>query len=121
MQRITPNKLLFNIVLFTALFLSGMGAAFAEMRPGDVISLCHREATKPPYTIQTVTIDENGRHGHEGSSHGGDVIPAPAAGCPNDASGTSTTGTPEPVTMLLLGAGLVGVGYITRRAGRQYN
>lgn len=63
------------------------------------VTLCHatRSATNP-YVV--ITIDENGLHGHDG--HDGDIIPAPAGGCPvaaatppaTAATTTTTTTTP---------------------------
>jgi hypothetical protein len=43
------------------------------------ITICHAtgSATNP---FVEITIDENGLHGHDG--HDGDIIPAPAGGCP---------------------------------------
>ncbi len=35
--------------------------------------------------------------------------------------GASTTPTPEPITMLLFGTGLAGVGYVRRRFGKDKN
>jgi uncharacterized surface protein with fasciclin (FAS1) repeats len=46
---------------------------------GEKITICHHTGSeKNPYV--EITIDINGLHGHE--NHSGDIIPAPAGGCP---------------------------------------
>jgi hypothetical protein len=52
------------------------------------ISICHATASqKNPYNL--ITVDVHGLAGH--SKHEGDIIPAPAEGCPNG----DVTPTPE--------------------------
>jgi len=54
------------------------------------ITLCHATGSETnPYV--EITISYNGLHGHE--DHAGDIIPAPAGGCP---AGSSPTNTPKP-------------------------
>lgn len=54
---------------------------------GDKVSICHATGSETnPYV--EITISENalnGDHGH--ASHEGDIIPAPAAGCPEGSKG----------------------------------
>jgi hypothetical protein len=81
------------------------------------ITICHATgSTSNPY--ETITVSDNGK-AHQG--HAGDLIPAPAGGCPGPAGGSTPTPTPspvpEPMTMLLFAAGLAGVGYAARRLG----
>jgi hypothetical protein len=80
-----------------------------------VVTLCHatRSETNP---YESVTVSDNGK---SHAKHFGDISPAPAMGCPS--GGTSPTANPEPVTMLLFGAGLSGVGYIARRRRAKQN
>ena len=45
----------------------------------DKVTICHATgSTKNPYNLITVSV--NGLNGHD--KHAGDIIPAPAAGCP---------------------------------------
>ena len=61
------------------------------------VTLCHAtESATNPYVV--ITISENGLHGHDG--HEGDIVPAPADGCPAPAAAppsTTTTTTPASV------------------------
>src|SRR5687767_38727 len=70
------------------------------------VTICHatRSATNP---YEMVTVSDNGR-AHAG--HGNDINPAPATGCPAG-EGPAPTASPEPVTMLLFGAGMSGIAY----------
>ena len=46
---------------------------------GDTITICHATSSeKNPYNEITVSV--NGLNGHD--KHEGDIIPAPAGGCP---------------------------------------
>lgn len=76
------------------------------------VSICHSTGSNTnPYEITTVSTNGNAH-----LNHPEDLIPAPVAGCPGAAPQPSPT--PEPVTMLLFGSGLVGVGYLTRRRAK---
>lgn len=66
------------------------------------VTLCHATGSATnPYVV--ITIDENGLHGHD--DHEGDIVPAPAGGCPvapatpptTTATTTTTTTTPTNV------------------------
>src|SRR5206468_1896234 len=47
--------------------------------PADKITICHATGSESnPYT--EITISENALKGHDG--HQGDIVPAPAGGCP---------------------------------------
>jgi hypothetical protein len=83
-----------------------------------VLTVCHLTSSETnPY--ETLTIPESALPAHQ--AHG-DIYPVPANGCPTANGGgtpTPTPGaTPEPITVLLLGAGLAGVGYASRRLRR---
>ena len=78
--------------------------ASPEGRDGDrarpepaKVTLCHATGSATnPYVV--ITISENGLHGHDG--HEGDIVPAPAGGCPAPAAAppsTTTTTTPASV------------------------
>jgi hypothetical protein len=60
-----------------------------------------------------IDISDSGYNGHV--MHGD--LPANGGVCPG--GGGTPTATPEPITMLLFGAGLAGVGYAKRRMGRK--
>jgi hypothetical protein len=80
------------------------------------ITICHATQSKQnPYN--TIEVSDNGK-AHR--NHSGDIIPAPANGCP-DFGGNPPTGVPEPVTMLLFGIGAVATGYVARRFKRKGN
>lgn len=87
---------------------SSLSGTRRQTTRAEVESICHATGSNEnPY----VTVTDNGK-GH--LRHDGDIIPAPAAGCPTG-QGTSPTANPEPVTMLLFGAGMSGVAYVARR------
>ena len=88
-----------SLIGLTMLFGSVMtGQAFSDPGQGgeqgnqaDKVTLCHATGSETnPYAV--ITIDENGLHGHD--DHEGDIIPAPAGGCP----GPTTTTTAPTVT-----------------------
>ena len=57
-------------------------SAPANAGPDDKISICHATGSDSnPYT--EITISENGLNGHNAQGvHDGDIVPAPAGGCP---------------------------------------
>lgn len=78
-------------------------------------AICHREGdgSYQLNTVSTSAVDAHLAHGDSypedgaclsGTTGGGDVEPG---------------ATPEPITMLLFGAGLAGIGYATRRRARR--
>src|SRR5215204_2408996 len=80
-------------------------------------TICHREGPpEAPTAYHLITVatqaifDAHVAHG--------DVLPNLAGACPaiggND-PGTNPNAVPEPLTILLFGTGLAGVGYATRR------
>lgn len=96
-----------------ALGLAAASFAFGQ----ESVTFCHAtgSASNPYNTITTSNEGEINGHRH----HEGDIIPAPAGGCPTEGGTTTPTSVPEPITMLLFGAGLAGVGYAKRRMGRK--
>lgn len=74
------------------------------------VTICHATMSATnPYVIETVAAASLTAH-----LAGGDVYPLNGA-CPGSIGGGSPAATPEPITMLLFGAGLAGVGYAVRR------
>ena len=70
------------------------GRSDAPGRPAEApakVTLCHATGSVTnPYVV--ITISENGLHGHDG--HEGDIVPAPAGGCPAPAAAPPSTPTP---------------------------
>ena len=62
-------------------------SAPANAGPDDKISICHATGSDTnPYT--EITISENGLNGHYAQGvHDGDIVPAPAGGCPRGDNG----------------------------------
>ena len=62
------------------------------------ITICHRTSSESNPFV-TITIDQNGLNGH--MHHRGDIIPAPAGGCPGRPIPTpAPTCTPTPTPIL---------------------
>jgi len=75
------------------------------------VAICHREGTGD-YHLNTVSENAVAAHIAHGDTF------ANGGACPSGRGGEDDGqpgGTPEPVTMLLFGAGLAGIGYATRR------
>jgi len=65
---------------------------YAPQTQADKITLCHATGSMTnPYVEITVAM-AGATHGH--AKHSGDIIPAPAAGCPQSASATATFSVP---------------------------
>ena len=62
-------------------------SAPANAGPDDKISICHATGSDSnPYV--EITISENGLNGHYAQGvHDGDIVPAPAGGCPGGDNG----------------------------------
>ena len=58
---------------------------------GKKVSICHATGSdRNPYVL--ITVNENALKGHGG--HAGDIIPAPAGGCPTGGTGPASPGSP---------------------------
>ena len=88
-----------------------------EFGTGGTLTLCHATGSREnPYV--TITVSDNGE-AHR--NHPADIIPAPAAGCPGPSGpggDDPPSPVPEPVTMLLFGAGVAAAGYAARKFKR---
>ena len=103
-KRIIQNFLIAASLVAVLVFA---GSAFAQH---EQITVCH---TTGNGIFELTPIDDSSLQGH--LQHG-DIYPVPANGCPSGTTPTPAPGaTPEPITILLFGAGLTGVGYATRR------
>jgi len=91
-----------GVGLAAVLFLS----ATIMAQPEPKVVICHRDQGEPVYTLNEVAVSSVPAH----FANHGDYYPVDGS-C--ELGGT--TGTPEPITMLLFGAGLAGVGYAARR------
>jgi hypothetical protein len=107
---------LLSVVVF---FVSGVNGQSSKesslglsMERKQAITICHSTGSKEnPY--ETLVVSDNGE-AHKG--HPADLIPEPAGGCPGPGGGDGgPVPTPEPLTMLLFGAGVAGVGYAARK------
>ena len=77
-----------------------------------MLAVCHATGSKEnPY--ETLLVKDNGV-AHQ--SHPGDIVPVPAEGCPSAGPQGPAEPVPEPVTMLIFGAGVAAVGYAARRS-----
>jgi hypothetical protein len=85
------------------------------LRSGErdgMLAICHATGSKEnPY--ETLLVRDNGV-AHQ--NHAGDIIPAPAEGCPSAGPHVPGEPVPEPITMLIFGAGVAAVGYAARRS-----
>lgn len=88
------------IILVLAVSISSIALAKNNDKGHIPITICHRTGSESnPYV--TITIDQSGLNGH--MHHQGDIIPAPAGGCPGRNQPTPTptpTCTPTPTPTL---------------------
>jgi hypothetical protein len=113
MPRKTLHAALLSVALLVGLSasaISGQGTKSQGTKGGEggQVPLCHAtgSSTNPFVLISPGDPSYNAHFAH------GDV---PAV---NGVCGGTPSGVPEPITMLLFGAGLAGVGYAKRRMGR---
>src|SRR5215217_5713964 len=85
-------KRTFRIILVVLTIFSLSLSAYAlvektnDQDNGDKVTICHKTGSaNNPYVEITVSVN-GATHGH--SKHAGDLIPAPAGGCPGTANGT---------------------------------
>ena len=80
-------KKVFAAAGIAGLALLTISAVPAAATPDDKISICHATGSESnPYV--EVTIDEHGLNGHYARGvHDGDIVPAPAQGCPGGDKG----------------------------------
>ena len=102
MSRKTLRMSLLSIALVVG--LSAVSVVMAQTNP----PLCHANQGTSGFTI--IFADNAAYKAH--AMHGDQ----PAV---NGQCGGAPTGVPEPITMLLFGAGLAGVGYAKRRMSRK--
>jgi hypothetical protein len=107
-----------GLVLFLTLTMNaptaqGQSRTRSLMMQEGIRDVCHATGSREnPYEL--VKVSDNGE-AH--LRHPADIMPAPADGCPGP-SGVEPNGpepVPEPLTMLLFGAGVAGAGYAARR------
>jgi hypothetical protein len=73
------KRVLFSLLVLTALV--GLGSAAAKAPPkGPRVTLCHRTASASHPYVRITVASRASLLGH--MRHAGDIIPAPAAGCP---------------------------------------
>jgi len=95
--------------LLSIFVLSGVGSV-SPSYGADKVVICHATSSASnPFVINEVAASAVPAHIRHG-----DVYPT-AGVCPGGLEGGPTAATPEPITMLLFGAGLAGVGYVARR------
>ncbi|HSJ87336.1 MAG TPA: hypothetical protein VK909_09020 [Anaerolineales bacterium] len=95
-------KRTFRIILVVLTIFSLSLSAYALMEKtndrddgdnGDRVTICHKTGSaNNPYVEITVSVN-GASHGH--SKHAGDLIPAPAGGCPGTANGTGEGDTED--------------------------
>ena len=84
-------------------------ATVSEAQDTRKITLCHATGSASnPFVLEEIAVRAASVHLEKG-----DVYPSGGT-CPGGVEGAPTA-TPEPITMLLFGAGLAGVGYVARR------
>ena len=77
-------------------------------------SLCHATGSASnPFFLEEVPVRAASAHLQRG-----DIYPVQGV-CPGEVEGAPPAATPEPITMLLFGAGLAGIGYAARRRSRK--
>ena len=105
------SKFLLGSGLVITLMLS-----FASMVSAQGVTICHAtgSATNPYTTLNLPTVSTGGHFDNNGtpqSGHEDDILNPPGGVCPTGGPAE----VPEPITMLLFGAGLAGVGYAAKR------
>jgi hypothetical protein len=115
-KRNLPTQMLSACSLLL-LVLAMAGYAIAQSN----VTICHAtgSASNPYEEITTANPAIINAHIGDppGTGHPGDFLVSGPGQCPD--GGTGPTAVPEPITMLLFGAGLAGVGYAKRRMGRK--
>ncbi len=117
MSRKTSNNFLPGAGLLILMILSAVTTVDARL---SVSTVCHR--TGDGTTFTTMRPNSEGEilnhRNHEVMDRKADLFDPPGGVCPEGSSG-ELAATPEPITMLLFGAGLAGVGYAARRRLRR--
>lgn len=97
-----------------SVILIGLSAVSIVTAQLSVNTICHREGNGTYTTIHPSSEGEiNGHRNHPPLNGINDIFDPPGGVCPE--GGVTPTATPEPISMLLFGAGLAGVGYYARR------
>jgi hypothetical protein len=111
MQMISACSLLLLVLAMT-------GYAIAQQ--GET-TICHATGSASNPYVEITTANPAIINAHignpPGTGHPGDFVVSGPGQCPG--AGPGPTAVPEPITMLLFGAGLAGVGYAKRRMGRK--
>jgi len=102
------------LVPLASVLLLGLSAVTMVTAQLSVTTICHREGNGSYTTIHPNSQGEiNGHMNHPPLNGINDIFDPPGGVCPD--GGVTPTATPEPISMLLFGAGLAGVGYYARR------
>lgn len=111
-MRIVRNGcLLCSVFMSLVIFANSQTKTNLKVEWGEAISVCHATGSKEnPY--ETMMVKDNGVAHRD---HPADIIPEPVNGCPGPSGGNSPEPVPEPLTILLFGSGIAGVGYVARR------
>ena len=120
MQRLKNAFLVGSVLVFTVMISATaangqFGTRSRVDQKRQIVVVCHATGSKDnPY--ETTEVRDNGV-AHR--SHPADIVPAPVDGCPGPGGVEPVEPVPEPLTMLLFGAGVAGAGYAARRIKRQ--
>jgi len=105
------NKFLLGSSLLLVLALSGAAIAGGERDP-----ICHHPSGQTnDHDQDSLKTNGNGHFGNPDGNHALDHPPVNGTCRLGGDVGGDPAATPEPITMLLFGAGLAGVGYAARR------